>query len=106
MAVAGPEIASALAPDGILAGLWNVFDDRVDWVAALARVGGSAVIGPRDTPAGWRVETADMHSPKTGVAATRFGSSEQSEFSHGQRRTADSLVETLATRAGMLSVID
>ncbi|MEU9112773.1 class I SAM-dependent methyltransferase [Streptomyces sp. NPDC048483] len=101
MAVAGPEIARVLAPGGILAGLWNVMDDRVDWVAGLARVGGSAAIGPRDVPASWRTETADMHLPKTGVAA-RFGSPEQAEFPHGQRRTADSLVATLATKAGML----
>ncbi|MEV6866314.1 methyltransferase domain-containing protein [Streptosporangium subroseum] len=45
--------------------------------------------------------TADMHLPKTDVAAW-FGSPEQAEFPHGQRRTAGSLVETLATRAGML----
>jgi SAM-dependent methyltransferase len=101
MAVAGPEIARVLAPGGILAGLWNVMDDRVDWVAGLARVSGSAAIGPRDTPASWRTETAEMHLPKTGVAA-RFGSAEQAEFSHGQRRTADSLVAALATRAGIL----
>jgi hypothetical protein len=42
-----------------------------------------------------------MHLPKTGAAA-RFGAPEQAEFPHGQRRTADSLVATLATRAGML----
>ncbi|MET8453261.1 class I SAM-dependent methyltransferase [Streptomyces sp. NPDC005209] len=101
MAVAGPEIARVLAPGGILAGLWNLMDDQVEWVAGLARVSGSAAIGPRDTPTGWRAETADLHLPKTGAAA-RFGSPEQAEFPHGQRRTADSLVATIATRAGML----
>jgi SAM-dependent methyltransferase len=101
MDVAGPEIARVLAPGGILAGLWNTLDDRVDWVAGLAQVSGSAAIGPRDTPASWRAETADMHRPKSGAPA-RFGSPEQAEFPHAQRRTADSLVATLATRAGML----
>ncbi|MEV0262066.1 class I SAM-dependent methyltransferase [Streptomyces sp. NPDC050617] len=101
MAAAGPEIARVLAPGGVLAGLWNVFDDEAEWVAGLARVGGSAVIGPRDTPATWRTATAAMHLPKTGGAAW-FGSPEQAEFPHGQRRTADSLVATLATRAGVL----
>ncbi|WP_422741686.1 class I SAM-dependent methyltransferase [Micromonospora sp. WMMD754] len=101
MAVAGPEIARVLAPGGTLAGLWNVLDDRVDWVAELARVSGSAAVGPRDTPASWRVETARMHVPTNGAAA-RFERPEQAEFPHGQRRTADSLVATLATRAGML----
>lgn len=105
MAVAGPEIARVLAPGGILAGLWNVMDDGVEWVAGLARISGSAAIGPRDTPAGWRAETADMHRPRKGAAA-RFGSPEQAEFPHGQLRTADSLVATIATRAGMLVLPD
>ncbi|QIS15626.1 class I SAM-dependent methyltransferase [Nocardia arthritidis] len=101
MDVAGPEIARVLTPGGILAGLWNVMDDSVDWVAELARVGGTAAIGPRDLPAGWRIATADMHLPSTGTPP-RFHSPEQAEFPHGQRRTADSLVATLATRAGIL----
>ncbi|MET8628959.1 class I SAM-dependent methyltransferase [Kitasatospora sp. NPDC004669] len=101
MAVAGPEIARVLAPGGVLAGLWNVMDDQVEWVAGLARVSGSAAVGPRDTPASWRAETAGVHLPKNGAAA-RFGSPEQALFPHGQRRTADSLVATLGTRAGML----
>jgi SAM-dependent methyltransferase len=105
MTVAGPEIARVLVPGGILAGLWNVMDDRADWVAGLARVSGSAAIGPRDTPSGWRDATAEAHLPRTGVAA-RFGSPAQAEFRHGQRRTADSLVATLATRAGMLVMPD
>jgi SAM-dependent methyltransferase len=101
MDVAGPEIARVLEPDGVLAGLWNVFDDRVDWIAALERISGSAAIGPRDTFSNWRAETAEAHLPADGSPA-RFGSAEQAEFPHGQRRTADSLVATFATKAGML----
>jgi SAM-dependent methyltransferase len=101
MNVAGPEIARVLAPGGILAGLWNVMDNRVDWVAGLERVSGSAAIGARDTLSSWRAATADMHLPNTGLVA-QSGSPEQAEFPHGQRRTADSLVATIATRAGML----
>jgi SAM-dependent methyltransferase len=101
MDVAGPEIARVLVPAGILSGLWNVFDNRVDWVAGVERVSGSEAIGPRDTFSGWRSETAEAHLPNGGSIA-QFGSPEQAEFPHGQRRTADSLVATLATKAGML----
>ena len=101
MDVAGPEIARVLVPDGILAGLWNVMDNRVDWVAGLQRVSGSAAIGPRDTLSSWRAETAGAYLPSDGLVA-HFGSPEQAEFPHGQRRTADSLVATIATRAGLL----
>jgi SAM-dependent methyltransferase len=101
MDVAGPEIARVLAPGGILAGLWNIFDDRVDWVARLERVSGSAAIGPRDTLSSWRADTANAHFPDIGLVA-QFGGTERSEFRHGQRRTADSLVATFATKAGVL----
>ncbi|HEY3748323.1 MAG TPA: class I SAM-dependent methyltransferase [Pseudonocardiaceae bacterium] len=101
MAVAGPEIARILVPGGILAGLWNVMDDRVDWIAGLERISGSAAIGPRDTFSSWRAATTGLHLPKVEVAA-RFGAPEQAEFQHGHRRTADSLVATIATRAGVL----
>ncbi|MFD8750312.1 class I SAM-dependent methyltransferase [Kitasatospora sp. NPDC059577] len=101
MDLAGPEIARVLAPSGVLAGLWNVFDDGADWVAGFAAVTGSAAIGPRDVPASWRVEAAGMHLPRKGGDA-RFDSPEQAEFPHGQGRTADSLVATLGTKAGVL----
>jgi SAM-dependent methyltransferase len=101
MTVAGPEIARVLAPGGVLAGLWNVMDDRVDWIAGLERVSGAAAVGPRDTFSSWRAATAELHLPKDGSVG-QFGSPEQAEFRHGQRRTADSLLATLATRAGLL----
>jgi SAM-dependent methyltransferase len=101
MNCAGPEIARVLEPDGILAGLWNVFDNRVDWVAGLQRISGRAAIGPRDTFSSWRAETAEAHLPNSGSIAP-FSSPEQAEFPHGQRRTADSLVATFATKAGVL----
>ena len=101
MDVAGPEIARVLVPSGVLAGLWNVLDDRVDWVAGLERVAGAAAVGPRDTARGWRAETVAVHLPRRGTDA-RFGPAEQAEFAHGHRRSADSLVASLATRAGVV----
>jgi SAM-dependent methyltransferase len=101
MNIAGPEIARVLAPGGVLTGLWNLMDDQVGWVAGLAQVGGREAIGSRDTPASWRVAAAEMHLPKGGWAAG-FSPPEQAEFPHGQRRTADSLVATFSTKAGIL----
>ena len=99
LAVAGPEIARVLVPGGVLAGLWNLLDDDVAWVDGLAGASGAAAVGPRDTPTAWRRATADL-LPPAGDAWS--GRAERAEFPHGQRRTADSLVATLATRAGVL----
>jgi ubiquinone/menaquinone biosynthesis C-methylase UbiE len=101
MDIAGSELARVLGPSGILAGLWNVMDDRADWVAGLRRASSSAAIGPRDLLSSWRAATAEAYLPSQGETV-RFGLPEQAEFAHRQRRTAGSLVATLATRAGML----
>jgi len=98
MAVAGPEMARVLVPGGILAGLWNVIDDRVDWVAEFDRVSGNAAFA---TLSSWRAETAAADLPGIEQAGP-FGPPEQAEFPHGQRRTADSLVATLATHSRLL----
>jgi hypothetical protein len=60
-----------------------------------------AAIGPRNTPASWRPETATMHLMRSG-APSLFDSREQAEFPRGRPRTADSLVAPPATRAGVL----
>jgi SAM-dependent methyltransferase len=101
MAVAGAEISRVLMPGGILAGLWNVVDDRVDWVAGLERVGGSAAMGARDLLSSWRAATARAHLPSNGQVSP-FGSAERAEFPREQRPTADSLVAKIATHAGLL----
>jgi SAM-dependent methyltransferase len=76
MDVAGPEIARVLVPSGILAGLWNVIDNRIGWIVGLERVAGSAAIGPRDALSSWHAETAAAHLPGAGLVP-RFGSPEQ-----------------------------
>jgi SAM-dependent methyltransferase len=91
-----PEIARVLTPGGVLAGLWNVDDDRVGWVAELAEISKSA-----RTLSGWRA------TPGTERGSLRAGSSwftpmEEREFGNGQLRSADSLVATLATHSRIL----
>jgi len=96
-AAAGPELARVLAPGGVLAGLWNLFDDEVPWVRGLAEVGGREAIGPRDTPGQWPTATAHLSEFPGGFVAA-----ERAMFPHRQRRTAESLVATLSTKAGIL----
>jgi SAM-dependent methyltransferase len=101
MGVAAPEIVRVLRAGGVLAGLWNVFDNRVDWVAQLERVSGPAAIGPRDTRSSWFAAPGEAHLPDLG-AITGLGPAERAEFVHGQQRSVESLVATLATKAGIL----
>jgi SAM-dependent methyltransferase len=100
MAVAGPEIARVLVPGGVLAGLWNVDDDRVDWVAGLERVTEASA---RFTI--WNDRSADVRLAAMG-AGGQFSPPERAEFPHGQRHTADSLLATLATHSRLLIMDD
>ena len=86
-----PEIARVLTPGGVFAGLWNVDDDRIGWVAGVAAISRSG-----STLSRWRaIPDAD-----TGQRVLREGSSwfapvEESEFGHGQPQSADSLVAVI-----------
>jgi SAM-dependent methyltransferase len=95
-----PEIARVLIPGGVLAALWNVDDDRTGWVARLAEIskGKSNVTLLR-----WRDSAARARQERVAAAGSGcFEPPEVREFENGQRRTADSLLATIATHSNLL----
>ncbi|MDN3351656.1 class I SAM-dependent methyltransferase [Actinomadura sp. DC4] len=89
-----PEISRVLAPGGVLAGLWNTDDDRVPWVDGLKEVARSSVSYTR-----WEGHARLRPTP-------HFPELEEKSFPHAQRRTAESLVATLATHSHVLVLPD
>lgn len=96
-----PEIVRVLAPGGVVAGLWNVFDDRVDWVAGMHEVLGD-LVGNR--VGGWLSTSRDSYDAYAfGMdVGGAFRAAERAEFRNGLQHTAGSLVATIATHSGLL----
>jgi SAM-dependent methyltransferase len=92
-----PEMARVLVPGGVVGGLWNSDDDRVDWVAGLRDAAGH---GAAPTITQRREELARLGPVEFGPAP--FTPVERYEFPNTQPRTADSLVATLATHSAVL----
>ena len=92
-----PEIARVLRPGGVLAGLWNVDDNRVSWVAGLAEISKrkSSITLTR-----WRDGAGQSRQERLGSGL--FEAAEVAEFGHGQVRTADSLLATIGTHSHLL----
>jgi len=93
-----PEIGRVLRSGGVLAGLWNMEDDRVGWIAELAKItkNGMTLSLWRQTP------EADREEHMLLAGSDWFTPTEEDEFDNKQSRTADSLVAGIATTSVFL----
>jgi SAM-dependent methyltransferase len=85
-AVALPEIARVLRPEGRLGLVWNTRDDRVPWVAELSRTIGSET-----------VDEGDAREPID--ASSLFGPVETATFEWSQRLTRELLRDLVLSRS-------
>jgi SAM-dependent methyltransferase len=95
-----PEIARVLAPGGVLAGLWNAEDDRVEWVTGLHQASGRKP--PTSVTAFAERSAEEGRSAWLTAGREFFGPPEHAQFEHSHARTADSLIETMRTHSMFL----
>lgn len=92
-----PEIARVLVGGGVLGGLWNNDDDRVEWVAGLH----AALEGNASPGLSARRALADSFQAGQ-LEPWGFTAAERAEFPNEQRSTAESLVGLIGTHSRLL----
>jgi SAM-dependent methyltransferase len=84
------EIARLLRPGGVFAPIWNIRDERVDWVAELSRIAHLA-------------DNAGDVTERYGDFGPAFGEVELGEFGHTTTRTPDEVIGMSRTRSQWLT---
>ncbi|GAA3213430.1 class I SAM-dependent methyltransferase [Actinocorallia longicatena] len=85
-----PELARVLVPGGTLAGLWNLDDDRVDWLRELKEMTGNTASYLNDRPVPMLTDGRYFTQPV------------RAEFANPQPRTIDSMLATIQTHSQIL----
>lgn len=96
-AVAVPEVARVLTPGGRLGLLWNIRDEREEWVARLGALLGSA----RTSPDSSDPSSVVSHSPPVGPP---FGPVERRDFEWAHHLSPDALADMVASRSYVITL--
>lgn len=85
-----PEVARVLVPGGRLGLVWNIRDEREDWVAELGRI----MRDPGD------------HHQDRGIIGPPFGAVERSDVEWTHRLSRDELIDLAASRSYVITMPD
>jgi SAM-dependent methyltransferase len=85
-----PEVARVLVPGGRLGLVWNIRDEREDWVAELGRI----MRDPGD------------HHQDRGIIGPPFGAIERSDVEWTHRLSRDELIDLAASRSYVITMPD
>jgi SAM-dependent methyltransferase len=94
-----PEVARVLVPGGCLGLLWNVRDEREDWVARL----GAILRGRREGPDSSDPSSVVSEAPTVGPP---FGPVERRDVEWVHRFSPDLLTDTVASRSYVITLPD
>jgi SAM-dependent methyltransferase len=87
-----PELRRVLKPDGVLAPIWNMRDESVDWVDQLTEIIGNS-----------RGELTPIDATETGYFAPDFGDVEIRVFRHSRPLDRDGLIRLVQSRSYYLT---
>ena len=86
-----PEVARVLVPGGRLGLVWNIRDEREDWVAELGRI---------------LHDPGDHHRQDRGIIGPPFGPVERCDVEWTHRLSRDELIDLAASRSYVITMPD